>query len=592
MNAYFLVALCLSLSAISHAAESVQEIQFSVYLDESGKSNDVKFTTGIIDPNANAYGSYAFNSSMNGWNYLDINANKSPLNSKAHLSNMFALGYAEGFSTCKEIHTFWPNFYKDLFGDLSSPPGIKTLKFIKDQWDWMGIMIEKHSNNDSFWFSQLQTRRQLSGMLKGYNDGCLNKKTTTTLHNDNEAIRSNKYWNTFDTPSLEHLLLINAWGDLYQITVKMKEPGRFSRYHGVKKDQLVERCSAFVRLLPDNSDIYFGHNTWDSFESLGPRVFKKYNFPLFSETETSTTEKGIGSNNELTQYSTLFSSSPALISSIDDFFVVKGRGHLGVQETTNSLYNIQVLNTITPLSILSWQRSTSANQLASNGKEWTNFFATNSSGTYTNQWMIIDFNKFQSGVTPPATSDLFWVYEEVPGLNHSEDMTTALLTKKYWPSYNSPYFQDIRDRSGYQRLCDAGITGDCYDLAPRSLIFKQQYNNVIDNNTMKNIMRYNMYQEDKASEGNGCHTIACRGDLQTNPDNIGAFGALDAKMSSIMMNKGTAGADAGVRCNAVLGPTTDKQKPFCWSNIPNESDYSHLGQPDCFDFDWIQLGDK
>ena len=56
MNAYFLVALCLSLSAISHAVESVQEIQFSVYLDESGKSNDVKFTTGIIDPNANAYG--------------------------------------------------------------------------------------------------------------------------------------------------------------------------------------------------------------------------------------------------------------------------------------------------------------------------------------------------------------------------------------------------------------------------------------------------------------------------------------------------------------------------------------------------------
>ena len=79
---------------------------------------------------------------------------------------------------------------------------------------------------------------------------------------------------------------------------------------------LIERCSAFIKLLPDNSDVFFGHNTWDSYQSLGPRIFKKYHFPLWSPSSAA--------DSVLVQYTTLFSSSPALLSSIDDFFVFKG----------------------------------------------------------------------------------------------------------------------------------------------------------------------------------------------------------------------------------------------------------------------------
>jgi len=273
---------------------------------------------------------------------------------------------------------------------------------------------------------------------------------------------------------------------------------------------------------------------------------------------------------------------------------------MGVQETTNSLYNLRLLNTIQSSTALSWQRSTAANQLASTGQEWAAAFATASSGTYTNQWMVLDFHKFTPGQSP--NQGFLVVYEEVPGLYHYEDMTSTLIDQTFWSSYNNPYFSDIREASGYQKLCDAGVSGNCYDQAPRSIIFREQQASVTDLASMQSIMRYNHWQTDAASDGDSCHTIACRGDLEANGDNVGPFGALDAKVSSVMLNKltlptqaangGTGSSDSsndGCNAFAILGPTHQTQAVFCWSNVQNRSNYMHNGQPDCFDFDWVTM---
>ena len=37
-------------------------------------------------------------------------------------------------------------------------------------------------------------------------------------------------------------------------------------------------CSGFVRVLPDNEDVYFSHDTWSSFNSM-MRVYKLYDMP-------------------------------------------------------------------------------------------------------------------------------------------------------------------------------------------------------------------------------------------------------------------------------------------------------------------------
>lgn len=68
------------------------------------------------------------------------------------------------------------------------------------------------------------------------------------------------------------------------------------------------------------------------------------------------------------------------------------------------------------------------------------------SGTYTNQWQVIDLSKFRPG--EELQSGLLTVLEEVPGLVQYADMTSHLSEHQYWPSYNVPYFDKIRALNG------------------------------------------------------------------------------------------------------------------------------------------------
>jgi hypothetical protein len=121
--ALVVLCACLAIQCVN-AATSPQQLEFSVYVH----NKETKIVTGSIDAlHANAYGTYNFNSSVAGWNYIDISANKSPTTSESHLENMYAMGFAEGYVSCQEIHTFWPNFYQDLFGDLLTPPGADAM---------------------------------------------------------------------------------------------------------------------------------------------------------------------------------------------------------------------------------------------------------------------------------------------------------------------------------------------------------------------------------------------------------------------------------------------------------------------------------
>ena len=42
-------------------------------------------------------------------------------------------------------------------------------------------------------------------------------------------------------------------------------------------------------------------------------------------------------------------------------------------------------------------RAMIANRIAKDGREWRNAFVQRNSGTYNNQWMIIDYKKFTPG---------------------------------------------------------------------------------------------------------------------------------------------------------------------------------------------------
>ena len=97
--------------------------------------------------------------------------------------------------------------------------------------------------------------------------------------------------------------------------------------------------------------------------------------------------------------------------------------------------------------------------------------------------------------------------------------------------------------------------------------------------------------------GTAENCIATRGDL--NPADgkycLSAFGhrnhvATDAKISAFSRH-----SNAAVPSTVVSGPTWGAQSgagnlpPFCWSSSDYNASASHLGHPDCFRFDWVEM---
>eukprot|EP00494_Astrolonche_serrata_P031173 UN31442 len=103
-------------------------------------------------------------------------------------------------------------------------------------------------------------------------------------------------------------------------------------------------------------------------------------------------------------------------------------------ETTNGIYNQDLYDKyISPSTVPYWIRVQVANKLATNGQTWTDIYAKEHSGTYNNQWMVIDLNKVGK------KTGLLTIIEEIPGYTKADDVTDVLLKQGYWASYNIPY---------------------------------------------------------------------------------------------------------------------------------------------------------
>ena len=204
----------------------------------------------------------------------------------------------------------------------------------------------------------------------------------------------------------------------------------------------------------------------------------------------------------------------------------------------------------------------------------------------------------------PLKEGFLTILEEVPGLLMWQDVTETLSSKGYWASYNMPYFTNIAERSGADARCQVN-PDECHDTAPRALQFAQQQASVVDVESLQSVISYNDYKDDPVSLGNSCRTIACREDLEEVAEDRRAFGAIDAKISSLIMAKrdvSNGNHDPSIHV-VRLGPTQNvsgEHRPFCWSTyrppppladghsdlpeMPNEE--APLGHPDCFGGKW------
>ncbi|XP_006877031.1 PREDICTED: putative phospholipase B-like 2 [Chrysochloris asiatica] len=310
-------------------------------------------------------------------------------------------------------------------------------------------------------------------------------------------------------------------------------------------------CSALIKLLPGQRDLLVAHNTWNSYQNM-LRIIKKYSFQFHESPQGGwawvTLETTIGNNN------------PAL------WKYVQPEG-----------------------SVLEWVRNIVANRLALDGAMWADIFKKFNSGTYNNQWMVVDYKVFVPGEPSPG-SKVLTILEQIPGMVVVADKTEELYQKTYWASYNLPSFETVFNASGLPALVTRYGDWFSYEGSPRAQIFHRNQSGVHDMDSMIRLMRYNNFLHDPLSWCIACsphpnaeNAISARSDL--NPAN-GSYpfqalhqrshGGIDMKVTNLKLSK-------ALRLQAISGPTWDQVPAFQWSTSPFNS-LLHMGQPDLWKF--------
>lgn len=512
----------------------------TIYMTGNGAAKLVK---GVIDKtssNVAAYGTYDVELLNTGWNVLDIHAGYGNETSNERL--MYAAGYLEGTLTAKDIHDHYLNMRPVFLGGRSEEVVKRVEEFLTKQLEWSRQKVKENDGKDAFWRHVGYVLAQLDGLHDGY------KQAAETE------------WQT----DYFVVLMLNAVGDLIDLMHKVDPENRphYDEMHPADLLQYVSlqgHCSALVKTTGAYEDLFLGHSSWFVY-SATLRIYKHYDFNLKDDT---TAAKKMS-----------FSSYPGFLESLDDFYLMDSQ--VALLQTTNNVFNMSLYELLTPESLLAWQRVRIANHMAHSGEEWYQAFKKENSGTYNNQYMVIDLKKIHLGQN--VEDNALWVVEQIPGLVEGADQS-AILRAGYWPSYNVPFYEEIYARSGYPEFVKKHGLDFSYQLAPRAKIFRRDQATVKDLKSFQHILRYNDYTHDSYSEENPCNTICCRGDLDSrSPKSSGCY---DTKVADFKMA-------LSLQSLAINGPTLgDNLTPFSWSGP--FANTSHIGLPDKYKFGWVPM---
>lgn len=487
---------------------------------------------GLLDKeNGAAYGSYVRSQNETGWAVLNIAAGYSSQDKYKDEVIMKAAGIIEGALTQPDIYSTYLSQTEFWFSDLSDSIIDKIRKFYEDQRLWMEGMIGK--NKSINWQYVNLIYQQFQGLIDGYNAAAPTDQV-------------------FDTFGFDFL---NGNGDWLDIMNFIDDRGLLKK----KRDMVNSgHCSALIKVLPGFENIFASHSSWYTYSSM-LRIYKHYAFKL-QDTNAACQRMS-------------FSSYPGFLSSLDDFYIMDSK--MMMLQTTNPILNHALYNQATTQSLLAWHRVRLANWLASNGCDWAEYIKEYNSGTYNNQYMVLDLKLVN--LTNEIRDNALWVVEQIPGLVEAGDQT-AILREGYWASYNIPFYKSISELSGIPQAVAKNGPKSSHDLAPRAKIFRRDQTNVKNMTTMFDIMRYNGYKiGDPYAEGSPINAICSRGDLMSVPM---AGGCTDTKAADYNMA-------LQMLAYTQNGPTHTQGVPiFKWSTASVSA--PHYGQPDVFNFSFVK----
>ena len=530
-----------------------EEIIYNVYYSKTSGKYTVK-KSDKIDYSAIARATYINSYETKGWDFLRISSYDSDNNTYSDSNKAYAMGYVEGIINNQRIYQIYRNllyfsYYKD--GNII-PDNLK--EFMSKNLEYMKKTCLEKKDKEIYWEHVYYIYQQMLGLYEGYNSAC----------------DENKKLGFID------FQLVVANSDM-EDAINYKDKSRRPNFKNMTSDEirlytdLHTHCSALVKAANDFSDIWFGHNTWTTYGAM-IRTFKEYRFVTNAHNEKSKV--------------VAFSSYPGSLSSVDDFYYTDSK--LVVMETTNSNLNDTLYDLLSPNTLLTWVRVILANRLASSGEDWLNLFKRENSGTYNNQYMVLDLNKIDINKKDIKDKALM-IIEQIPQYTESKDVT-QYLRKGYWPSYNIPYSKNIFEISGFvETIKEKPDLYDSYDYSGsnRPKIFRREQSNINSTEDFKKMMRYNKYEEDPSSQMNAAWTIASRYDLNTK--GVGknlCYGAIDVKFISVKEL-----LEGKNIIHIISGPTNDDMPTFSWKNTTcyqsTPDRWFHEDVIETWDFPWI-----
>lgn len=511
--------------------QSVTNRTVSCLLDKTGSLKVIEGFNSEYD----AWATFSDTYSRDGWGQIHIWTNP---NSESY-NQMYCAGFVDTYLTQEKIKENFKN-YKAVQTEGSNKWPASWEKFILQNVNYMRTNIM--NNNSEYWSKMKLIMAQIDGMFFGLNYEVAEQDRLSEID----------FW------------LLQAAGDLDDLAgilsgSKARDP------------ELTLKCTGLIKLAPNNEDVYFAQDTWSHYTDLHAYL-KDYNLNV----------------PEFKAHHVTVSTRTGHLPSVDDFWTADTG--LLVLETTlhnfnNTLYDLYVK----PESVLTWIRSYYATFVSDNGMEWTEEFIKENSGTYNNEYIVLDSKKFEKG--QPPKSDFLWMIEQLPGHYRSQDITEVLKKQTYFGSVNTPWFTDIfnlADYPGQQVREPAKKDFWSYYNQPRYKIIERDAPNIKNYEEFKTFMRYNNYTTDPLLLINGipepAQGILSRYDLRpASGTSYGArncFGGLDtktAKLSQFTVDQ---------KWDAILSPEYKFNPPFSFSDWP---DVLHEGLENTWQHDWIEF---
>merc|ERR1719460_12968 len=545
--------------------------------------HNMRLDMGLGSSDGLAWGSFRDTIDTNGWSELHVSTSDN-VEMASNSAKMYAAGYIEGLLTCTRISQHYHNTRMLLLQDEKINHALVAIRQ-EMEFQLGGLKIKSNlvdhirseEPTDPYDRHARFLLFQLWGLTDGYNYAAAHFKVHTLTLVDMMFLSAGS-----ELPVLMEAFTPRAIDDRLQklnskvmflqknATLRRERLGDTSEAGWQRHLRKEGHCSALVRITEGFADLMVGHTTWDDYSRM-MRIFKYYNFPLGIHTMAT---------------SIAMPSYPGALSSNHDFYVMNSG--LVVLDTSLPQLTLNPYDDIKngPLAgdIPTWMHVMISNRLSKRGGDWASMYADrNNIGTYNGQWMVIDYNLFTPGKQPPDNT--LYLVESVPGKVHKQDVTYMLNPQHqgYWASENRPFFDDIREKSGFNGAQKAAGRLYSFHDNPRATIFKNVGPSVATQFDMRGLMNRNVYPNEGAGEPNEpSHAISARNDLSTTPI---PNGGIDAKVVSRCLLK-------GMMVQAISGPTHDSQKVFRWTDDTGRSTFPgwpHAGQPDVWNFGWTEF---